>query len=206
MNKLNNSRTLALATLALVITFIWVSVVTAPAKAGQSSRFEYGTSTLIGASPAEVGEFAVTYAQHQLVVHGTPEVLISRTVTREEIASLGLGCINFSSIEEPPLRLVIMKGDFDLSHMPGTTSPAVKSTWQAHYVAYVFDAWAAQATYLTSSRNGGRFRQVLGDQSLAEDYPGQASTATLNCPTDNQPKHLHYGEVAPPATLNKDNR
>ncbi len=162
--------------------------------ADKFSRYGYGTRNLIGASPQEVGEFAQEYvsAQHH-VRSGTPQILLTRSIKRADISALGLGCVGSSpTIEEPPLMLVILKGDFDFSNMLGA-QVAREANSGSGYVAYAFDLWAAEPMYQKFSRNGAYFRLALNDPTLS----GTSLTAPIKCPTEEaSPNTLHYGAVA----------
>lgn len=158
----------------------------------QSGRYSYGVSNLRGASPEQIGQYALEYVQHHLTVHGTPQVLLARAIKPGDMPGLGLGCpISISSIEEPPLTLVILKGSFDLrGTMLGRNSAGI----EYNYVAYVFDQWSAGHMLFQASQTGSRFRTALNDPSL----PLDESSASMVCPTEVPGKKtLHYGDVAP---------
>lgn len=156
----------------------------------QASRFHYGVRDLNGATPEEVGQFALEYVQHHLTVSGKPEVALARAIKPNDLPGLGLGCpIQFASIEEPPLTLVILKGKFDVSRV---IRGQVGNEYL--YVAYVFDHWSAHHMLFQASRTGSRFRTALNDPSL----PLDESSASMVCPTAAPGKKtLHYGDVAP---------
>ncbi len=83
--------------------------------ATQADSFHYGAKDLNGASPEQVGQFALEYVQHHLQVRGTPQVVLVRRIKPDDLPKLGLGCpLTMASIEEPPLTLVILKGNFDV--------------------------------------------------------------------------------------------
>ncbi len=139
-------------------------------------QFSYGTSSLIGATPEQVGRFAVEYAQHNAIVQGAiPHILLSQPVTLEDLPKVGLDCVGTAGeYNGRPLVLVILKGDFQLNQLSLTTT---KDTNIYHYLAYVFDLKSAKPTYTKASGNGGVFRLVLNDPTLPVN-PNQGSAPT----------------------------
>ena len=180
---------------AVVLLFVLLSVMggyagTGSATATGKDNYVYGTRDLKGATPAQVGQFAVQYALAQGAVRsGKPQVLLSRSVKRSDVSALGIACMGGSStIEEPPLVLVIMKGDFRLKGGGGSSHALV-----APYLAYVFDVWAAEPMLTSASTDGAKFRQALNDPSLPANPDG-----VLSCPTDvPSTQTLHYGDFPP---------
>lgn len=166
---------------ALVITF--------GANAIGTSRFAYSTRNLIGASADEVAQFAVQYAERNARIEsGTPQALLARGVKREELPTLGFQCISFASIEQPPLMLVILKGDFVGG---GGMGGNIKHSYS--YLAYIFDVWSAEPAFQGGSINGSDFRIALNDASIPTPVVWQAPEA---CPNEGR-KYLHYGDTAP---------
>ena len=163
---------------------------------------------LVGASPEEVGQAAKDYTAGQFkVLSGTPTVLLARPVTKEDLPKLGLPEIGFSASEDPPLMLVALKGDFDVSslQMSGGASP-----WKVGYIVYVFDLKAGMPTLTLVSPRGGTFRTLLNDPTLPEDTAQTPNTAqNTNQPTEDpniplpspvpaNPSHKYpYGTIAP---------
>ncbi len=139
-------------------------------------QFSYGVSSLVGATPEQVGRFAVEYAQHNATVSGgIPQVLLSRPVTLEDLPNLGLDCVGTpGEYNGRPLVLVVLKGGFQLNQLSLTTT---KDSNIYHYLAYVFDLKSAKPTYTKASGNGGAFRLVLNDPTLPVD-PNQGSAPT----------------------------
>lgn len=155
--------------------------------------YTYGARNLVGASPEQVGQFAVDYfVSANQVRSGTPQVLDTRPIKGDELPELDLGCpLESGVIEEPPLMLVVLRGDFDLNFAGSMTrnSPSGSS-----YVAAIFDVWSAQPTFITSSQDGTGFSKVLNNPAL----PVRGWGTTLVCPTPlPYPKVLHYGDTAP---------
>jgi hypothetical protein len=174
----------ALATLVLAISLFpsWFSA--------SKSNYAYGTRNLSGASPEQVGQFAVEYATAQGNIRsGQPQVLLVKSVTRDEVAPLGLGCLpDFNSNNDPPLTLVIMKGSFKLGGGGGTSRP-----FFASYLAYVFDVWSAEPVVTLGSGNGAQFRKILNDPNLPSD-----TDSPISCPTRSpRAKDVPYGVTAP---------
>lgn len=162
--------------------------------ANPPNPYRYGSNNLIDASPGEVAQFALDFVQatHQ-VRSGKPQVLLSRAVTGEDIMMLGLGCMpDSATIEEPPLVLVILKGDFS-PNMPGGGLES------ATYMAFAFDVWAAKPMSTWASRTGVGFRTALNDPTLPEGSAGLPNV----CPTPAAPATLHYGDTAPAPTAPK---
>lgn len=165
-----------------------------PTSAGPS--FEYGrVRNLVGASPEQIADFARQYAAARLTADKTePQVLLSRFVENNELPNLGLPCLPWPTIEEPPLALVVLKADF------GESSRAVSGGYDhSSYKVVVFDLWAAEATYIESSTNGSSFTKLLNDPSLPEDVPEQDQTLAAqppsSCSTSTTPKQYHYGDT-----------
>jgi hypothetical protein len=158
------------------------------------NRFPYGVSNLKGASPEEIGRFAQEYAQaNGLVWNGTPTVLLSIPITRDAYTALGLGCLpDFAAIEQPPLALVILKGnlEFPSSGLIQTQSKRASGA----YAGYVFDIWSARPVALDGSYTGGMFRKALKDPSL----PASEDRGPTVCPTQipSSKKTMHYGDFA----------
>ncbi len=160
---------------------------------------------LANASPEEIGQVAINYtiARGQSF-GGKPQVLLVRPTTWKEIADMGLGMRGSSTIEEPPLMLVILKGDFSGGGLPdfnkSTTFNQNTIGQGAAYVAYVFDLWAGVPAYTFTSLHGEGLKQALNDPSLPDMQPvSQVPVGTdphiVAVPT--APAHLHYGDTAP---------
>ena len=165
----------------------------------QNLSYHYGTKTLVGATPDQIGQYAIEYAQHHLDTTGKMQVMLSRPVTDEEWPALGLGCPpSKTTIEVPPQTLVILKGDFDVNRAMSGVGGGFP--WHFKYIAYIFDQWSAQHISFIFSLNGGRFKLALNDPTLPSDNPdGDKLAGRSICPTPlPYPRVLHYGEVAPP--------
>jgi hypothetical protein len=191
MRPQQNLVVFALLTVATVVALL----ILASANLLGSGRFHYGAHSLESASPEEIGRFAIEYLRAQNNIRsGTPEILLTRSIRRADIGALGLGCVGSSpSIEEPPLVLVILRGDFDFSRMLGSSAGPSKANSGFGYLAIAFDLWAATPMYQKFSSNPEYFKVALGNAN---------SATPLVCPTEQAvPKSLHYGEVAPTPSL-----
>lgn len=170
---------LCVLTLGLVVS---VSVI-----AGMDTSFKPHPMT--NASPEAVGQAAVDYTKDQFPGNGNPQVLLVRSVTKQDLPALGLQRLDFASVEDPPLMLVILKGDFGFGNHPGSSQ--TMSGMRFHYIGYVFDLWAGTPTLTMASPNGGEFRTALNDPTLP------IVPTPVQPPTPAYTKQLHYGEVAP---------
>ncbi|HEX8600801.1 MAG TPA: hypothetical protein VF952_20065 [Chloroflexia bacterium] len=176
---------------AVIAAVAFLMVVSRPSASARTPH------SLLGSTPNEIAAYAIEYAQGQReVIKGAPTALLSRSVTRGQITALGLGCLGgFAAIEEPPLNLVILKGDFVFS-----TSASQRYSLNSKYLAYVFDAWSGEHVYRLASIDGSHFRLALNDPSL----PVAKAALPASCPTQipASMKKLHYGEIAPPIAGN----
>jgi hypothetical protein len=165
---------------------------------GKPKRFPYGVADLKGASPEEIGRFAQEYAQaNGLVWNGTPTVLLSLPITRDQYTALGLGCLpDFASIEQPPLALVILKGDLEFPSSGLIKSQSRRAS--GAYAAYVFDIWSARPVALDGSYTGGMFRKALNDPTLPTNENWNPDTCPTPLPASM--KTMHYGDYAPGST------
>jgi hypothetical protein len=151
-------------------------------------RATISPANLLGRSPQEVAQVALDMlAQSGEVAEGTPQVLLARSVEYDDFEALGLGCRpGFSAIEQPPLVLVILEGNFRLRR-PGL----VNTLGEHHYLALVFDLWAGVPSSWIASVDGRPFAKALNDPALPTQEP-------YTCPTQEPfQKTHHYGEEAP---------
>jgi hypothetical protein len=115
-------------------------------------------TNLVGASSEQVGQFAQEFVRYDynLDTLSEPQVALAKTINRSEIVTLGLGCIDdWASIEEPPLVLIVLKGDFEHRKLGRGK--------QLHYVAYVFDTWGVQPMFFRGSATDEPFRIALNE-------------------------------------------
>lgn len=131
-----------------------------------------GASTNPGMSPEEIGQQALEqlHSDHSLirVLSGTPEVILARWVTPDELAA-------FTSVRDcwlatyPQLVLVVFKGDFELD-VPGAT--LIRST--ESYAFKIFD------------QDGQNLGWSTGSVSTDESY--QEALVQLNAAASASPK------------------
>ena len=143
--------------------------------------------SLVDATKAEIEQAALewTLAKFQ-ILSGTPAVLLSGAVTREQLPSLGLSPID-SPANFPPLYLVFIKGDFNVRNMPGTIIGNAPSP--ATYIVYVFDLIAGAPMLTETSLERGHLSKLLNDPPALPDKP---------LPGESDPNKLPYGSMAPP--------
>lgn len=142
-------------------------------------------------TPQQVGQNALDHVRQDFVIRsGTPQVLLTRSITREDLPRLSLPGIPRTTIEEPPLMLVIIKGDFGPSNLPSPLTGS--SDEQYKYIGYVFDLWTGTPTLIMASPLGGEFRTALNDPTL----PIVATPVPAPPVASPAPLH-HYGEVVP---------
>jgi len=133
--------------------------------------------SLVDATADQIGRAAVEWAlANGEVATGTPKVALARSVTVDEISRVGLPRVSFDGGETPPLALVIMEGEFDLSGLAAMGAPG--GSGRLKYVAYVMDLRAGMPTLIQGSRNGGLFRAALGNPSLPNDGSAGAAVPT----------------------------
>ncbi len=160
------------------------------------------------ASPEGVGQAAIAFAyEERRVLSGTPQVLLARPITLEELGNLGLGWSSFGSIEQPPLMLVILKGDFSKAISFGgfqRSEPCLLIKDQPsscpepehyHYIGYVYDLWAGMPTIYMQSKSGGIFKQALNDPSLPYEAPLSTPENRHTLPSGSNA--FHYGDSPP---------
>lgn len=153
-----------------------------------------GTNSLVNTS---LDDLARKVAATSRPRSGTAQVMLARRVTPAELTSMELYCYQSSTIETPPLALIIIKGDFppDVQNANFTSnSPTIS------YIAYVFDLWAGAPTLVLKSDHGGAFRTALNDPTLPGDVPaGHPTPRPLSCSntTSMNSKLYHYGDTLP---------
>jgi hypothetical protein len=168
-----------------------------------SSPNMFRPHSLLSASPAEVGAYAVDYTSaHYPPLSGVPQPILVRSVAAAALPAIGLAKIGFAG-EEPPLTLAIVHGDFDLRSGVRTRLDPATWHWRVGYIAYVFDLDAGVPTLMQTSQNGGDFRQALNDPNLPDDIPvvppGFAHRQAVPMPAMAPPSsHDPYGSLAPP--------
>lgn len=179
------------------------TAVVAPATSAQgTSRFVYGSKNIVGASDAELTYFVRDWANHQLKPTGEPEVLFAKSVSYDEIPALGLGCPpNFGTIEEPPLMVAIVRGEFDYrGAAPGFEQLPRPIPGKKRYVMYIFDEWAGVPAAILTSEDGALVKKALNDPTLP-DAPEGLMPSVCATPVPISQRYLHYGQAAPGFTV-----
>jgi hypothetical protein len=158
--------------------------------------------SLVGESNEAIAAYAVAYAQaNTKVIGASPQVLLVRSILPSDPPKLGLGGPLPYPVGDPPLTLVVLHGEFDISGLaPGWYPAAGRST--VAYVAYVFDDKARAPTEIDASPRGGGFRTLLNDPNLPADTPlvtpdPNAPTAVAAPPRPQSSVRAPYGSVAP---------
>jgi hypothetical protein len=161
------------------------------------AKMLFKAQSLVNASDAEIQKVAVDYTYGRFnVLSGTPTVLLTRSVVKDELPSLGLSAIDFGG-EEPPLKLVAMKGDFDVSSIRRSVKSS--SPLRASYIVYVFDLKIGAPTLIQYSLDGSHFRKLLNDPTLPQEAPANDFSnepVPDISPMTPAPK-MPYGSVAP---------
>ncbi len=126
---------------------------------------------------AELAERALDYALQWYAADGTkPEVVLVRDLVLDDLLSIGVCPSPNYDPADPRWAIVVLRGDFDLHNMTGTSLIAPQSNAErsmARYMAYIMDATGQHRAPVSeiASPNGGSFRQILGDPSLPDDAP-----------------------------------
>jgi hypothetical protein len=192
---------LILVSIGLVVviltTFILTSSSNQNAKEGldiQSQVFK--RHSLVGLTPEEVSQVAISYIRTVCtVLSGDPQVLLAKSVTADQLPALGLGSIGFAN-NDIPLVLVILKGDFDMTHCMHHSGDLGVQT-KAQYVAYVFDLIAGIPTLTSFSLKAEDFRQALNESSLPSNNATTSVSNAVNATiiSDSNITKLQYGAV-----------
>ncbi len=101
------------------------------------------------------------------ILSEAPTVAFTRSITKAEVPSTSLGKINFIG-GEPPLMLVVVKGNFDVSSPATARFSDLKPRTQAKYIVYIFDLRAGIPCLTSTGATGEYFRRVLNDASLPD--------------------------------------
>lgn len=146
--------------------------------------------SLVDATPAEVGRYAVEYTiARYVVVSGTPRLLLARRVTVADLGILGFGRVGFTCAT-PPLVLAIIQGSFDVSTLFPTIAMPPRPE-PAAYLVYVFDLRAGVPSLTMAERSDTATRRAL---SLAVAPEPSVATPPTRVAT-NPP--CRYSAVAP---------
>jgi hypothetical protein len=166
------------------------------------------SSSLINVSADDVGFRALDYTRHTFIALQEPRVVLARRVVAAELPSLGFESLAFLT-EEPPLMLVIVRGDFDITRGTLGTSKLDPTNWhwRVSHIAYVYDLLAGMPILTLTSPRGSLFRRALNDPTLPEDtlpngspVPTPRGRPSLPDARPSTPavRGLSYGAVAPP--------
>ncbi|MBH8551006.1 hypothetical protein I8751_01090 [Nostocaceae cyanobacterium CENA357] len=129
---------------------------------------------LTSASEKEIRQAAVNYTLAKScqfkILSGIPEAIFARPIKVAEIPATGFGEFDFGG-KEPPMILVVVKGNFDISGsgsgFPGfQTSNPPRST---KYTAYIFDLQAGTPIFSATGLTGKYFRNALKDSTIPDD-------------------------------------
>ena len=126
-------------------------------------------NSLRSASDDEIAQVAIRYTQiHFKVITGTPQVLTVRSVIRDDLAQLGLSDVHLGGTE-PPLELVVLKGDFDVRNLDRSKMMRdYKKPWPATYIVYVFDLNAGWPALTEVASNRDRFQTLFDKLQLSD--------------------------------------
>jgi hypothetical protein len=89
---------------------------------------------------------------------GQPQILLTRSIRFKDYPELGLGKFTPAAGSDPPLELVLLKGNFDTSNYGVTQKVPFK---QASYVVIVYDLEHKAITNVTVSVNGDELKNLL---------------------------------------------
>jgi len=163
-----------------------------------SAHPQGGNPALLNASAEDIKEAALkyTYTRFQ-VFNDDAAVILIRPVTKEQLPLPGLPEVDFGG-EAPPLRLVALKGDFDVR---GLRHPSAgDAPWRVTYIVYLFDLKAGAPALTYVSPDGAGLGELLNDPSLPEkqEPPGSPEEGAAT-PVPPPAHKLPYGALEPSA-------
>jgi hypothetical protein len=127
---------------------------------------------LTSASEKEIRQAAVNYTLANScqfkVLTGTPEAIFARPIKVAEIPSTGFGEFDFGG-KEPPLMLVVVKGNFDISGSISRGFQTSNPPRSTKYTAYIFDLQTGTPIFSATGLTGKYFRNALGDSTIPDD-------------------------------------
>jgi len=182
-------RKFALLLSALLLAALVGTAVISRAFFPVSAQDGFKPHSLLTASVADVQKAALDYTQSNSRVLAPPKILLTRSITKEELAKLGLSEIGFGG-KEPPLALVVLEGKFEVQF------PGMKRPDQVKYLFYVFDLNAGTPTLIEGSRDGTDYEQLLA-------YAKTFKTISGDQPIDPSAKDFQPGPkkfAVPPPT------
>jgi hypothetical protein len=165
--------------------------------------------TLVGASPKAIGERGVLIARSRFRTSGNPVVLLSHPLTSSaDLPPLGIDPPSFVCAE-PPLALVILRGNFDINGaFPGGRLAQTADRYPlTHFVAFVMDLRAGLPAVMEFGVTGGKFRRALNDPTLPEEPKADVNTirqvgevpAVAVTPFPTTVATCAYGSIVPTA-------
>lgn len=126
---------------------------------------DYPESNLLNATPQEIAQLALEEVNKiYLVPGGSAEVVYSDYITAQDLPKLGFST---EFVEEPPMVLVIMKGDIDTRALQ--TSGLGRGKERAEYLGLVYNLRLGMPFTVVPSAKGGQFRAFLNDPTIPED-------------------------------------
>lgn len=143
--------------------------------------------TLIGASSAEVAALAQEIAVGQFPTQGTPTVVVNRRVLATDLPKLGLE--SSPGMLDLPLRLVILRGDFDITTWQ--RAPAGSEHIIAHYVMYLFNLCSVAPMTIAPSVDGRGLMTAIDNPANVPEPTAPLDPALC----------AGYGTPAPPIAL-----
>lgn len=145
------------------------------------------------ASPKQVADYVEANMLTELGATGPVTRTLVRPVARADMPKLGLDCLpDNPANEEPPYVLVILKGDFDFSGLPGRGRGREMRNERYEYAVVVIDVWSALPVMIMGSQKGGELRKALNDPSL----PIVPNYFPSECPPWS-PGTLPHGAIIP---------
>lgn len=155
-----------------------------------SAQDGFKPQSLLTASVSDVQKAALDYTHSRFRVLATPKILLTRSITKQELPELGLSEISFGS-KQPPLALVVLEGKFEVQ-LRGMNAPE-----PAKYLFYVIDLNAGAPTLIEASETGIDYENLLlyaktftplsGDQPIDANAkffdPGPIQTEVPAAPT-----------------------
>ena len=120
-----------------------------------------------GSGPEKsVPELMLEYTQQRFPSKsGSPQVILTRSITFSEYPEFGLGHFNPGG-QEPPLELVLVKGDFDTSNYGVGQKVGFSSV---NYIVYVYDLQHKSITHITVTEHPEQISALL--QLAGEPVP-----------------------------------
>lgn len=144
--------------------------VTSHAFSSVNAQNGFKAHSLLAASVADVQKAALDFTYSNYRVLSAPKILLTRSITRQEIPKLGLSEFGIGG-KEPPLALVALEGKFEVQPRGLTTA----GPEQVKYIFYVLDLNAGVPTYIEFSREGKGYAKFFAYAKtftpLAGDQP-----------------------------------